>query len=111
MEARERYHMDSLTLWEKAPVRTHADLLRTLYKGLNELAHGGLLTYSNRVWKHNGVAVARESFDVDTMNRERKILEFTNWVCLALALKVSREDVRQVLMDTVAKHPLIGTKN
>lgn len=99
-------YMDTLTLHTRAPVRTHSDFIRTFYKGLDELVHGGLLVKRAGTWSFGHVIVAKEFDDVDSMNRPRKALRFGSWLCLALALKVSREDVRQMLLDAVKKHPI-----
>lgn len=99
-------HMTSELLHELAPVRTHSDLLRTILKGLEELTNGGVLTRKGRAWIAGSVIVAEDYHYTDSMNRDRVAIRFGSWLCLALALKVSREDTRKVLLDAVKKHPI-----
>lgn len=105
--AQHELHMTSEQLHELAPVRTHSDLLRTVLKGLEELLRAGVLTRKGRSWVCSGVVVAEEYIYQDSQNRDRIALRFGSWLCLALALKVSREETRQALLDAVKKHPLI----
>lgn len=100
-------HMTSEQLHDLAPVRTHSDLLRTFIKGLEELTNGGVLSRKGRTWVASGVVVAEDYHYQDSQNRDRVALRFGSWLCLALALKVSREETRKVLLDAVKKHPLI----
>ncbi|OZO01138.1 hypothetical protein B7453_28535 [Pseudomonas sp. IB20] len=99
-------HMTSELLHELAPVRTHSDLTRTILKGLEELTNGGVLVRKGRAWLAGGVSVAEDYRYTDSMNRDRIAIRFGSWLCLALALKVSREDTRQVLLSAVKKHPI-----
>lgn len=100
-------HMTSERLHELAPVRTHSDLLRSVLKGLEELTNGGVLKRNCRKWEAAGVVVAEDYLYQDSQNRDRVAIRFGSWLCLALALKVSREETRKVLLDAVQKHPLI----
>ena len=99
-------HMDSLRLHELAPVRTHSDLLRTVLKGMEELSNGGVLSRRGHSWLAGGVVVAEDYHYQDTQNRDRVAIRFGSWLCLALALKVSREETRKALLDAVKKHPI-----
>ncbi|WEM05592.1 hypothetical protein [Pseudomonas phage vB_PaeM-G11] len=102
-------HMTSERLHELAPVRTHSDLMRTILKGLSELAQGGVITRKGGalgVYFADQTVIAEEYHYVDSMNRERVALKFGSWLCLALALKVSREDTRLVLLQAVKRHPI-----
>lgn len=107
MTAQHELHMTSERLHELAPVRTHYDLLRTFIKGLEELTNGGVLSRKGRAWLAAGVVVAEDYHYQDTQNRDRVAIRFGSWLCLAMALKVSREETRQALLDAVKKHPLI----
>lgn len=100
--------MTSELLHELAPVRTHSDILRTVLKGMEELLRGGVLTRKGRLWVVSSGAVVVEEYDyVDSQNRKQAAVRFGSWLCLALALKVSREETRQVLLNAVKKHPII----
>jgi len=99
-------HMTSERLHELAPVRTHSDLMRTILKGLSELAQGGVITRKGGAYVADQTVIAEEYRYVDSMNRERIALKFGSWLCLALALKVSREDTRLVLLQAVKRHPI-----
>ena len=107
MTAQHELHMTSERLHELAPVRTHSDLLRSFIKGLTELTNGGVLSRKGRTWVAAGVVVAEDYHYQDSQNRDRIALRFGSWLCLALALKVSREETRKALLDAVKKHPLI----
>ena len=98
--------MTSERLHELAPVRTHSDLMRTILKGLSELAQGGVITRKGGTYVADQTVIAEEYRYVDSMNRERIALKFGSWLCLALALKVSREDTRLVLLQAVKRHPI-----
>lgn len=99
-------HMTSERLHELAPVRTHSDLMRTILKGLSELAQAGVIIRQGGAYFADQTAIAEEYRYVDSMNRERLALKFGSWLCLALALKVSREDTRLVLLQAVKRHPI-----
>jgi len=101
-------HMTSERLHELAPVRTHSDILRTVLKGMEELLRGGILTRKGRQWVVSSGAVVVEEYNyTDSQNRSQVAVRFGSWLCLALALKVSREETRQVLLDAIKKHPLV----
>lgn len=107
MEHYAALHMDTVRLHEMAPVRTHSDLIRSFHSGLAELVSGGVLVFQNRQWLHAGKVVAMYEDYTDSQNRSRVCIRFGSWLCLALALKVSRPETRQALLDVLKKHPLI----
>lgn len=108
MTAQHELHMTSERLHELAPVRTHSDLLRTVLKGMEELLRAGILSRKGKSWVvASGAVVVEEYTYQDSQNRDRAAVRFGSWLCLALALKVSREETRQALLDAVKKHPLI----
>ena len=100
-------HMDTAKLHEIAPVRTHSDLIRSFHSGLAELVDGGALVVKDRKWFAGNALVAEYADYVDTQNRSRVCIRFGSWLSLALALKVSRAETRQALLDVVKKRPLI----
>ena len=100
-------HMDTARLHDMAPVRTHSDLIRSFHSGLAELVTGGVLVVKDRKWYAGTALVAQYADYTDSQNRSRVCIQFGSWLCLALALKVSRAETRQALLDIVKKHPLI----
>jgi len=99
-------HMDSLRLYEMAPVRTHSDLLRTIQKGIDELTALGALSQHGSEWRVGAECVVEQYYYNDSIGRSYKALRFGSWLCLAMALKVTREETRKVLLDALANHPL-----
>lgn len=100
-------HMDSVTLHELSPsVRTHSDLLRTIDKALDDLVHGGVLRQVGGAWMAGQVVVAKRFTYNDTGGRTQRAIEFGSWLCLALSMRVTREETRLALCATLEKHPI-----
>ena len=100
-------HMDSVTLHELSPsVRTHSDLLRTIDKALADLVHGGVLRQAGDSWMAGKVMVAQRFIYNDTTGRPQRAIEFGSWLCLALSMRVTREETRLALCAALEKHPI-----
>lgn len=110
-----KLHTDSLQLNAKATGRPHSELKTSLMKGIDLLMKGGLVVQGLdrsgvMVWRTravDGLTIVAEEFTyTDSVQRTQKALRFSSWMCLALALKLTREADRQALMDAVAAHPI-----
>lgn len=100
-------HMDSVTLHELSPsVRTHSDLLRTIDKALADLVHGGVLREMGGTWMAGRVMVAKRFNYNDAQGRSYRAIEFGSWLCLALSMRVTREETRLALCAALEKHPI-----
>lgn len=107
MAGNRELHMDSLTLFEIAPgVRTHSDLLRTFDKALGDLVHGGVLREMGGSWSAGKVVVAKRFTYTDAKNRTYRAIQFGSWLCLAMSMRVTREETRLALLAALEKHPI-----
>jgi len=98
--------MTSVQLLELASVRTHADVIQTLHKGLDELTKADVLTKDGPQWLAGSAVVAKEYLHSEGNGVEYKALRFGSWLCLALTLQIPKEPVREVLMDALKNNPI-----
>ncbi|KPA96929.1 hypothetical protein [Pseudomonas asplenii] len=105
-------HMDSVSLFKLlkarggiASMRTHSDLLRTFEKALQELVDAGVLIHSPMEWTANGAVVVQVSYGKDD-GKAFEGLQFGSWFCLAMALKVTKPEIREALTEALKKHPI-----
>lgn len=97
-------YTDTLVLHSAAGMRSHSDLVRTVNTALAELVDGGVLVRKGDDWRAGSVIVAQEFTYEDSMKRSQKAVLFGTWLCLALVLKFTNEDVRQKLMGYLRRH-------
>lgn len=110
-----KLHTTTLQIHDKAPGRAHAELLKTILRAIEELSQSGMVMKETNelgisVWSAKGAkgltVVAEEYTYVDSVQRTQKALRLSSWLCLALTLKVTRENTRQAFADVVLKHPV-----